>query len=143
MGMTIKNQSIVDDLHIDVGPATGKEKVGDRATFATTFIRLGPSLRGKALDNRLGVATLIELVKHAPPNIDLQAAFTVQEEIGSRGARVAAFAFNPDLAIVLDSTPAYDLPAWDTDENLSLSTPAWGPDQRSMWPIPAPYQTHA
>ena len=48
------------------------------------------------MDNRLGVAMLIELVKHAPPHIDLQAAFTVQEEIGLRGARVAAFAFDPD-----------------------------------------------
>jgi endoglucanase len=112
----------MDDLHIDVGPAAGKEKVGDRATFATSFVQLGPSLRGKALDDRLGVATLIELVKHAPPNIDLQAAFTVQEEIGARGARVAAFAFNPHLAIVLDSTPAYDLPAWDTDENVRYNS---------------------
>ena len=107
----------LEDLHIDVGPAKGKEKVGDRATFATLFSQIGPSLRGKALDNRVGVATLIELVRHAPPNIELQAAFTVQEEMGARGARVAAFAFNPDLAIILDSTPAYDLPAWDTDEN--------------------------
>jgi endoglucanase len=112
----------LEDLHIDVGPATGKGKVGDRATFATSFIQLGPSLRGKALDNRLGVATLIELVKHTPPNIDLLAAFTVQEEIGLRGARVAAFTFNPDLAIILDSTPAYDLPAWDADENDRYNT---------------------
>jgi endoglucanase len=37
----------LEELHIDVGPATGKEKVGDRAAFATSFIRLGPSLRGK------------------------------------------------------------------------------------------------
>jgi putative aminopeptidase FrvX len=112
----------VDDLHIDVGSTAGKEKLGDRATFATTFMRLGPSLRGKALDNRLGVTTLIELVKHSPPNIDLQAAFTVQEEISSRGARVAAYAFNPDVAIVLDSTPAYDLPVWETDENDRCNT---------------------
>ena len=112
----------LEDLHIDVGPATGKEKVGDRATFATSFIQLGPSLRGKALDNRLGVATLIELIKHAPPNIDLLAAFTVQEEIGLRGARVAAFTLDPDLAIILDSTPAYDLPAWDSDENVRYNT---------------------
>ncbi len=107
----------VDDLHIDVGLAAGKEKVGDRAAFATTFMRLGSRLRGKALDNRLGVATLIELVKHAPPNIDVQAAFTVQEEISFRGARVAAYAFDPEIAIILDSTPAYDLPVWETDEN--------------------------
>ncbi|HSB67376.1 MAG TPA: M20/M25/M40 family metallo-hydrolase [Anaerolineales bacterium] len=108
----------LDDLHIDVGLVKGKEKVGDRATFATSFIQLGHSIRGKALDNRLGVASLIELIKHAPPDIELLAAFTVQEEIGGRGARVAAYALNPDLAIVLDSTRAYDLPVWDTDENL-------------------------
>ena len=112
----------VDDFRLDMGSSTEKVKVGDRATFATTFVQQGPSLRGKALDNRLGVATLIELVKHAPPQIDLQAAFTVQEEIGLRGARVAAYAFNPNLAIILDSTPAYDLPAWDADENLRYNT---------------------
>jgi len=112
----------LDDLRIDVGPVSGKVKVGDWATFATTFTQLGPSLRGKALDDRLGVATLIELVKHAPPQIDLLAAFTVQEEIALRGARVAAYSLNPDMAIVLDSTPAYDLPVWDVDENVRYNS---------------------
>lgn len=112
----------LDTLRIDLGPDGKKAKIGDRATFATPFARLGPSLRAKALDNRLGVATLIELIKNAPPNIDLLAAFTVQEENGLRGARVAAFAFNPDLAIVLDSTPAYDLPNWDNAENTQYNT---------------------
>jgi endoglucanase len=114
-----RRQSItVDILRIDVGPGNGsKIKTGDRATFATSFTRLGPSLRAKALDDRLGVATLIELVRHAPANIDLLAAFTVQEEVGLRGAGVAAYALDPDLAIILDSTPAYDLPTWDASEN--------------------------
>ena len=112
----------LDGLRIDTGPAAGKVKVGDRATFATSFTRLGPSLRGKALDDRLGVATLIELVAHAPAHIDLQAAFTVQEENGLRGARVASYAFDPDLAIVLDSTPAYDQPNWDDSENTRYNT---------------------
>lgn len=112
----------LEDLHIDVGPARGKEKVGDRLTFATSFVQLGPSVRGKALDNRLGVATLIELINHAPSSIELLAAFTVQEEIGARGARVAAYTLNPHLAFVLDSTPAYDLPTWDTDENVRYNT---------------------
>jgi len=100
----------------------GKVKIGDRATFATSFARLGPSLRGKALDDRIGVVTLIELVQHAPAHIDLQAAFTVQEENGLRGARVASYAFDPDLAIVLDSTPAYDQPNWDDSENTRYNT---------------------
>ncbi len=112
----------LEDLHLDVGLARGKEKIGDRATFATTFLQLGPSIRGKALDDRLGVAILVELVKHAPANIELLAAFTVQEEIGARGARVAAFALDPDLAIILDSTPAYDLPSWETEENTRYNT---------------------
>jgi putative aminopeptidase FrvX len=112
----------LDTLRIDLGPEGKKAKVGDRATFATPFARIGPSLRAKALDNRLGVATRIELVKHAPATIDLLAAFTVQEENGLRGARVAAFAFDPDLAIVLDATPAYDLPNWDNAENTQYNT---------------------
>ncbi len=104
----------VDSLCIDLGPQNGKKvKVGDRGTFATKFTRLGPSLRAKALDDRFGVAALIELLRTAPPNIDLLAAFTVQEEVGLRGARVAAYTFDPDLAFVLDCTPANDLPAWD------------------------------
>jgi putative aminopeptidase FrvX len=108
----------IDQLRIDVGPGNGgKVKVGDRAAFATPFAQTGPSLSAKALDDRLGVATLIELVKHAPPNIDLLAAFTVQEEVGLRGARVAAYAFDPDLAVVLDCTPAYDLPSWEAGES--------------------------
>jgi endoglucanase len=104
----------LDALRIDVGDENAKKvKVGNWATFATTFTRLGPSLRAKALDDRIGVATLIELIKNAPANLDLLAAFTVQEEVGLRGARVAAYAFDPDLAIVLDCTPAMDLPHWD------------------------------
>ncbi len=113
----------LETLKIDVGPDNaGKVKVGDRATFATRFTRIGPSLRAKALDNRYGVATLIELVKHAPDNVDLLAAFTVQEEVGLRGARVSGFSLDPDLAIAVDSTPANDLPAWDDSENISYNT---------------------
>ncbi|MCA1954074.1 MAG: M20/M25/M40 family metallo-hydrolase [Anaerolinea sp.] len=113
----------VDSLKIDLGPGgENKAKKGDRATFATTFQRVGPSLIGKALDNRLGVATIIELLRHAPDSIELIGAFTVQEEIGLRGARVAAYAINPDLAIAIDSTPAYDLPLWDGSENTVYNT---------------------
>jgi endoglucanase len=112
----------LDSLRIDVGSSNAsKVKLGDRAAFATSFARLGSSLRAKALDDRLGVATLIELVKSAPENIDLLAAFTVQEEVGLRGAGVAAYALDPDLAFALDSTPALDLPAWDGSENTQYN----------------------
>ena len=113
----------LDKLRIDIGPENGNKAVrGDRATYATKFVQIGPSLRGKALDDRLGVATIIEFIKHTPPNIELLAAFTVQEEIGLRGARSAAFAFNPDMAIALDSTPANDMPSWDESENFRYNT---------------------
>ena len=113
----------VKSLRIDVGEKNAsKVKVGDWATFATEFQRLGPSIQAKALDDRLGVTNLIELLKNAPPNIDLLAAFTVQEEVGLRGARVVAFAFDPDLALALDCTPAHDLPTWDGEENTRYNT---------------------
>jgi endoglucanase len=119
-----KNKVETSSMRIDLGPEIGeKVKAGDRATFATRFSLIGPSIRAKALDNRFGVATLIELLKHAPPNIDLLAAFTVQEEVGLRGAHVAAYRFNPDMAVAVDSTPAYDLPHWDDeDENVQYNT---------------------
>jgi tetrahedral aminopeptidase len=118
----------LETLRIDMGASiSGKVKVGDRATFATQFVQIGPSVRGKALDDRIGVAILLELVKQAPPNIDLLAAFTVQEEVGLRGAGVAAYALNPDMAFVVDSTPAHDLPTWEAPsltaaENISYNT---------------------
>jgi putative aminopeptidase FrvX len=112
----------LDTLRIDLGLESKKAKIGDWATFTTKFTRLGPSLCAKALDNRLGVASLIELLKNAPAHVELLAAFTVQEENGLRGARVAAYALNPDLAFVLDSTPAYDMPTWDGVENTQYNT---------------------
>jgi putative aminopeptidase FrvX len=110
-----------ESLRIDVGPANGaRPKVGDWAVYATRFRRQGPSLIAKALDDRLGVATLLELLRRALPNVDLLAAFTVQEEIGLRGAGIAAYALDPQLSIVLDCTPAHDLPLWEAGDGRQL-----------------------
>jgi len=117
MGMEERSHKVpVDALRIDIGIA-GVANVGDRAGFATKFRRVGPSIMAKSIDNRIGVATLIELFKQAPSNIDLCAAFSVQEEVGLRGAKVAAQYFKPDMAIAIDSTPAYDMPMYDGSEN--------------------------
>lgn len=118
----LKQTVKIESMRIDIGAsskegAQSKVKPGDRAAFATEFARVGDTIRGKALDDRLGVATLIELVEHPPAGIDLFAAFTVQEEIGGRGAGVAARALEPDVAIALDCTPAMDMPTWDGSEN--------------------------
>ncbi len=113
----------LDSLRIDIGlDGNKKVKRGERAVFATTCQQVGDSLIGKAFDDRVGVATLIELVKDTPENITLMAAFTVQEEIGLRGARVAAYTMEPDIAIALDSTPANDQPMWDGSENTTYNT---------------------
>ena len=111
----------IDSMRIDLGPE-GKAKVGDRATYATKFKQAGPSIMSKSIDDRIGVAILIELLKHAPKNIELCLSFSVQEEIGLRGAKVAAHFFEPDLAIAVDSTPARDLPDYEGRENFTYNT---------------------
>lgn len=117
----------LDALRIDIGPGGGKVKVGDRAVFGTRFRQVGPSLTGKAIDNRIGCATLIEILRMAQggelDHIELQLAFSVQEEIGgAHGAKAASHAFDPHVAIAIDATPANDLPAYDDSENLTYNT---------------------
>ena len=111
----------VDSLRIDLGLG-GSAEIGDRASFSTRFRRVGPSIFAKSIDDRIGVAILIELLRSAPDSIDLCLSFSVQEEIGVMGAQAAAHAFNPDLAFAIDSTPARDLPPQDGNENISYNT---------------------
>jgi len=103
------------DLYIDIG-AKNKEdalnyvKIGDAVGFTTRFSAFGDGLmKGKALDDRLGCAALLELLKRGYA-CDFYAVFTVQEEVGLRGARVAANRIAPDLALVLEATTANDMP---------------------------------
>jgi tetrahedral aminopeptidase len=116
-------------LAIDIG-ASGKSEAeklvqrGDRAVFATDFRELAGSgsawrtVQGKAFDDRVGCAILAELLRERFP-FELTAAFTVQEEVGLRGARVAAYAENPDIAVVLECTAANEVP---TKRDVSPST---------------------
>src|ERR1041384_7539303 len=60
----------LESLRIDLG-LSGKASIGDRAGFATKFKRVGPSILSKSIDDRIGVATVIELLKHAPSNVDI------------------------------------------------------------------------
>jgi len=115
-----KNAPSLESMRIDIGPA-GKASPGDYATFATRFQRRGDSLFGKALDDRMGVASLIELARDNPGTLEILFAFTVQEEVGLRGARVAAFDFEPEMAFVIDSTPAFDLPLPEDVENTQYN----------------------
>jgi endoglucanase len=117
----LKRPISLESLRVDLGPG-GKASIGDRGSYGPNFRRVGPSVMSKALDDRLGVALVLEVVKNAPRNVDLVAAFTVQEEIGMRGARVAAHHFKPDVGIVVDATPANDLPMQRDGENTFYNT---------------------
>lgn len=116
----------IEAMRIDIGAkkkenAASKVSIGDRATFLTPYEEIGRTAVGKAFDNRAGCAALIELLRGDPYPFDLHAAFTVQEEVGLRGAHVAAFATRPDVALVLECTPAYDLPnERDVSPNVAL-----------------------
>jgi tetrahedral aminopeptidase len=111
-----QNVTKIDNLRIDIGTsskeaAAGKVKLGDRIAFDSTFMELGENtLRGKAFDNRVGCALLIDLLQGGPYPVDVLAAFTVQEEVGLRGARVAARILQPDVALALEGTTAHDVP---------------------------------
>lgn len=112
----------LETLRIDTGPENGKVKAGDRATFATPFRSVGPSFICKAFDDRVGCATLLEILRVAVQtgsldHLDLLLAFSVQEEIGGRGARAAAYGLAPEIAFAIDSTPASDLPRYDAGED--------------------------
>ena len=105
----------MDSMRIDIGAkskdeAMRKAKLGDAVTFVTDYEELGEVAIGKAFDNRAGCAALVELLRGESYPFTLIAAFTVQEEIGLRGAGVAAYSEKPDIALVLECTPAYDLP---------------------------------
>lgn len=108
----------VDQMAIDIGAQSREEaekavKIGDYAVFATSFRPLTEdglrTVKGKAFDDRAGCAVLIELLKERYP-FDLYPVFTVQEEVGLRGARVAAYAVEPDLAFALEGTICDDMP---------------------------------
>jgi len=120
----------IDDLAIDLGAeddkaAGAKVKVGDYGTYATRFTALSddpawPTVRGKAFDDRAGCTALIGLLAQRYP-VDLYAVFTVQEEVGLRGARVAGYRVAPDAAIALEGTVCDDTPK-APDEDVSPVT---------------------
>lgn len=116
----------VSSLRIDIGAsskdsARGKVKVGQYATFLTEYTELDDIAIGKAFDDRAGCAVIIELLRGKPFPFDLYASFTVQEEVGLRGAHVAAAIIKPDVAFIIDCTPAYDLPnEFDESPNVAL-----------------------
>lgn len=94
--------------------------VGDKVTRERDMIELGDTYCTKSLDNRISVFILIEtLRKMGTPAYDFYAVFTVQEEIGLRGATTAAHQINPDFGFGLDTTIANDLPTAQDHEKVT------------------------
>ena len=109
------------DYYIDLG--LSKEEVdevveiGNPITRERSLIEMGDCVNAKSIDNRVSVYVLVEALKQLKtPAYDLYAAFTVQEEVGLRGADVAAQHINADFGIALDTTIAYDLPGAKPEE---------------------------
>lgn len=124
----------VDSVQIDVG-ADGKGGVsaspGERIALLGAYAEMGAGLvRGKAFNSRAGCAALIALIDSllaAPLPYDVYFAFTAQELIGARGARVAAHRIDPHAAFVLRGTESNDLPRPDGDDSTAIIRLGGGP----------------
>lgn len=105
----------ITDVAIDFGFESKEEaekyiSLGDFGYFKSDFVEFGKGyIKAKALDDRVGCAVILELLQKKS-KINYTAVFTVQEEIGARGASVGAYTVNPDYAIVVESTTASDIP---------------------------------
>ncbi|MEZ4826086.1 MAG: M42 family metallopeptidase [Bacteroidia bacterium] len=114
----------ISDYFIDFGMSGEKVKeivsVGDKVTRERDMIELGDTWCTKSLDNRISVFILIEALRNmGTPAYDFYAVFTVQEEVGLRGATTAAHKINPDFGFGLDTTIANDLPASQDHEKVT------------------------
>lgn len=106
----------MEQLFVDIGASSREEAaqyiaVGDFAVYCGEIFSQGNIIGGPYLDNRIGCLTLIAAMSQMErTSCDVTVAFTAQEEVGLRGAQTAAFAVQPDIAIVVDVTDTGDLP---------------------------------
>jgi endoglucanase len=104
----------LNKMFIDVGATNKKDcpiKVGDVGVFERPFSVLGNRLVSKAMDDRIAIAVMIEALRQLKESPhELYFVFTVQEEVGVRGATTAAFGIDPDLGLAVDVTMTGDTP---------------------------------
>lgn len=112
------------DYFIDLGMEKQEVEeyvsIGNPVTREREFIEMGDCVNCKSIDNRVSVFILIEALKKLQ-NVpyDVYGVFTVQEEVGLRGANVAAHRIDPDFGIGLDTTIAYDVPGAQPHEKVT------------------------
>jgi len=112
--------TLAEDLYLDIGAGSREEaeeqvSVGEYAVFDTTYEGWGTTRKGKAFDDRAGCAVLASLIQRRPP-VPVTAVWSVQEEVGLRGAAAAARRVGPDLAIVLEGTASGEAPGSPPEE---------------------------
>ena len=118
-----EREKVPEELLIDIGAADAQQAAawvspGDTAVFAQPPASLNKELwRARAIDDRAGCALLLHLLAQQP-EYDLLAAFTVQEEVGLRGAGCAAYTLQPDIAVALDATTAADTAGVPEDKQV-------------------------
>ncbi len=120
-----KNAMPEDKLYIDIG-AVDKEDalkhiaLGDSVSFTGDYKEFGDGfIKAKAIDDRAGCAILIEIMKQ-DLEFDTYFAFSTQEEVGLRGARVAAHAIEPDVAIIVETTATGDVSGVTGENRVSV-----------------------
>lgn len=112
----------LNDMYIDIGAADREDaqkhiKIGELAAFEGIYEENSTSVITKALDDRAGCLVLIEMIKGELP-YDMYFSFVVQEEVGLRGAKTAAYSVDPDCAIVVETTTAADIPGNDESKTV-------------------------
>lgn len=130
----------MSDMYIDIGADSADEAkkyvcIGDSINFTPNFEYNDVTIKSKALDDRFGCYVLIELIK-SELEYDTHFVFAVQEEVGLRGAKVAAYTVDPEFAIVVETTTAADVPEIDADKqvcNLSQGAVISVMDRRTIY----------
>ncbi len=106
----------IRDMFIDIGAESKDEvkewgiDIGTPVTIDRDCKKLGKFITGKAMDDRAGVAVMIEALKRTKTDATVFAVGTVQEEVGLKGARTSAYRITPDVALALDTAPSTDFP---------------------------------
>ena len=108
------------DLGLTAAQVNRKVRIGDMVTIATQFQRVGDNVVSQCLDNRIGcwaaIRAMQNLKKH---DCEIHCVWTVQEEVGLRGAGPAAFDVEPDIAISCDTTLCCDTPGVPEDQHIN------------------------
>ncbi len=114
----------VEDVSVDVGlpyeEATERISPGDLVTMSQTTERVGETITGKALDDRVCLFAMLEAARRlTEPAVTIHFCATTQEEVGLRGAHALGVDLDPDLAIALDVTVANDVPGFDEGKQVT------------------------